>query len=74
MSKPCRWFLWIGGPLCDGCGRPPETHRGLEWHGQGSPFDHAKPLHVPWSEYGPGKRLNVPLFTRVFGVPTEVAE
>jgi hypothetical protein len=58
----CRWFQWIGGPYCDRCGREPLAHAGIEWY-SGGPFAEDRTIHVLWPDYGPGQRLNVPLFT-----------
>lgn len=67
----CRWFHWIGGPWCEGCGEAPEAHDGIAWLAPGSnPFRDSE-VHVRWEDYGPGKTLNVPLFTAVFGTPTK---
>lgn len=63
MSQ-CQWFRWIGGRCCDDCGADPDAHEGLRWaEGPKVAFGASKEVLVPWAEYGPGKRLNVPLLT-----------
>ena len=69
----CKWFKWIGGTGCDGCGKSCAEHEGIEWIGPGgNPFSDENVIKVPWAEYGPGRRLDVPLLTDLFG-PTVLA-
>ncbi len=30
MSEPCRFFKFIGSPVCDGCGREKDEHEGIQ--------------------------------------------
>lgn len=64
-DERCEWFRWIGGYLCDRCGREPEEHQGYEWTKPGaSPFGQSADFweQRPWCEI-----RRVPLLHHVFG-------
>lgn len=61
----------MGGQVCEGCGRAPGRHLGLQWINRNVPFKFGgsdkQDLRVRRSDYGPGRRLNVTLLTHAMG-------
>ncbi len=71
LDERCRWYEpGMALVFCERCGGRAHEHVGVQWPDSSRKLPgmfRFEKVQIPWSDYGPGRTLNVPMLSHYLG-------